>query len=218
MTEPLISPVALFSFEVPCLYHAPLWSARGAMELPETHRMLSFGELAGAPLFGDLRVGWCETGLSISLRVTGKKQLPWCRASRLEDSDGLWLFVDTRNTQSIHRASRFCHHFAFLPHGTGPKMDQPIAELVAINRAKEGPKPIPKGMLQVRSEKRVDGYLMRAAIPASAMTGFDTTEHTKLGFSYAIVDRELGWQTFSVGSELPFTNDPSLWGTLQLET
>jgi hypothetical protein len=30
------------------------------------------------------------------------------------------------------------------------------------------------------------------------------------------MDRELGWQTFTVGRELPFAEDPSLWGTLDL--
>jgi len=31
-----------------------------------------------------------------------------------------------------------------------------------------------------------------------------------------VVDRELGWQTFSVGPEFPFVEDPSLWGSLEL--
>jgi hypothetical protein len=26
----------------------------------------------------------------------------------------------------------------------------------------------------------------------------------------------LGWQTFSVGNEFPFQEDPSVWGTLEL--
>ena len=32
----------------------------------------------------------------------------------------------------------------------------------------------------------------------------------------AVVDRELGEQTFSCPSELPYREDPSLWGTLEL--
>jgi hypothetical protein len=31
-----------------------------------------------------------------------------------------------------------------------------------------------------------------------------------------VTDRELGCQTFTVGQEFPFDEDPSLWGTLQL--
>ena len=38
----------------------------------------------------------------------------------------------------------------------------------------------------------------------------------RLGFTYFVFDRELGQQYFSVGSEIPFASDPSLWGTLQL--
>ena len=48
------------------------------------------------------------------------------------------------------------------------------------------------------------------------MTGFEPQEHPRLGFNYAIVDRELGLQTFSVGHPLPYDEDPSLWATLEL--
>ncbi len=29
---------------------------------------------------------------------------------------------------------------------------------------------------------------------------------------YAVIDRELGWQTLSLGPEFPVMDDPSLWG------
>jgi hypothetical protein len=41
-------------------------------------------------------------------------------------------------------------------------------------------------------------------------------EHPRIGFYFAVMDRELGWQTFSLGPEFPFTADPSLWGTMEL--
>jgi hypothetical protein len=31
-----------------------------------------------------------------------------------------------------------------------------------------------------------------------------------------VVDRELGWQTLTMGSEFPIDEDPSLWGSLEL--
>jgi hypothetical protein len=55
-----------------------------------------------------------------------------------------------------------------------------------------------------------------AVLPAQAITGYDSTEHKRLGFFYAVIDRELGWQTLALGPELPITEDPSLWGTLEL--
>ena len=41
-------------------------------------------------------------------------------------------------------------------------------------------------------------------------------EQPAIGFTYCVIDRELGTQTFTVGRELPFDEDPSLWGTLDL--
>ncbi len=126
------------------------------------------------------------------------------------------MFIDTRNTQNIHRAGRFCHRFAFLPIGAGRKLDEPAAVLLAINRAKESPREIESGALKVRCQRLSDGYALEGFIPAAALTGYSPAEQPALGFSYAVIDRELGWQTFSVGPELPFVEDPSLWATLEL--
>jgi hypothetical protein len=178
--------------------------------------MASFGELDGRPVFADLRMAWNEKGLALDLRVAGKKQPPWCRESRLEDSDGLQIWIDTRDAHNIHRASRFCHYFALLPAGSGAGFSQPTAALVPIHRARENPRPVESGQIQVRSQRRKGGYVLQAFLPAEALTGYDPEEQPRIGFSYAVIDRELGWQTFSIGPEFPFQEDPSLWGTLEL--
>ena len=215
MNEPLLAPTFLFRFSVPCQQQSTLWKRKG-LALPASCRVPSFGELEGRPLFADLRAAWNADGLGFTVRVHGKRQSVWCRESRLEDSDGLHLWIDTRNTHNIHRASRFCHRFAFLPQGGGRGSQQPVAKMLTIHRAREHPKPIDERLLRVHREERVDGYLLNALIPAQVLTGFDPTEHPRLGFTYAITDRELGWQTFLVGPEFPFAEDPSLWGTLEL--
>lgn len=216
MSEALLAPTFLFRFSTPCRYRKKLWAESG-IKLSEEYVLPSFGELEGKPLFADLRAAWSEAGLAFVLKVVGKKQAPWCRSSRIDDSDGLQVWIDTRDAHNIHRASRFCHRFVFLPAGGGQRLDQAVAELVPINRAKESPKPVPAGTLRVLGAKRHDGYLLHAFIPASTLTGYDPNESQRVGFSYAVVDRELGWQTFSVGPEFPFVEDPSLWGTLELE-
>jgi len=215
MPDNLMSPTFLFRFAVPCQYRRVVWDDGGA-GLEPRFRLPSFGELEGKALFADVRAAWNHTGLSLSVRVAGKKQLPWCRGERAEDSDGLHLWLDTRDTHNIHRASRYCHRFAFLPLGAGAGSRQPAALWRPINRAKDDPKPVAASMLQVRSQLQSDGYTLDAHVPARALTGFDPAEYPRLGFFYAILDRELGWQTFSVGPEFPFAEDPSLWGTLEL--
>ena len=215
MSDLLLAPTFLFRYCIPCLHYNKPWDGK-KLSLGEAYRMPSFGELEGRAMFADLRMGWSPAGLTLSLRVSGKIQAPWCRDTRIDDSDCLQLFIDTRDTHSIHRASRFCHRFLFLPSGAGRRLDQPLATLLPIMRSRELPKPIPADLLKVRSEKRIDGYLLEAFIAAAAMTGFDSGEHSRLGFNYAVVDRELGWQTLSIGPEFPITEDPSLWGTLEL--
>jgi hypothetical protein len=215
MTDALITPTMLFRFAAPCHYTQQRWSASG-LKLAEKHRLPCFAELSGSKTFADVRLGWNEAGIALNVIVKGKQQPPWCRDSRIDDSDGVQLWIDTRNTQNIHRAGRFCHRFAFLPIGSGRKLDDPVAVLLAINRAKESPREIEPGELKVRCQRLADGYQLEGFIPAAALTGYSPADQPALGFSYAVIDRELGWQGFSVGPELPVAEDPSLWGTLDL--
>lgn len=207
----------LFHFRVPCRGTDKTWSEQEGLVLTPKFTIPSFQtELGNIPPFADLRIAWSDEGIIFNLQVRRKNQSPWCRESRLEDSDGLRLWIDTRDTHTVHRAGRFCHQFVFLPQGEGAQLQHPVAELLNINRAKDNPKQPNRGTIRVRSEKRVDGYMMQGFMPATAITGYDPSEHPRLGFCYAIMDRELGWQTFSLGSEYPFQTDPSLWGTLEL--
>jgi len=164
----------------------------------------------------DVRAAWSEAGLAFTVLVQGKKQSPWCRTGRPEDSDGFQVWIDTRDVHNVHRASRFCHRFSFMPSGGGNRLDQPVAQWLPINRARGQPQAIEPGGLKVHSRERTDGYVLDAFIAADALTGFDPAEHPRLGFTYAVLDRELGEQTFSVGSPMPYQEDPSLWATLEL--
>ena len=215
MTEPLLAPSFLFRFSVPCRRLKTPWTAKG-IDLDTAYGIPSFGELEGRPLFAELRMGWDPAGLAFCLRVVGKSQTAWCRESRIEDSDGLRLWIDTRDTHNIHRASRFCHQFAFLPAGGGNLQKAPVARRLTIHRARENPKPTGDGLLRCVSESFHDGYELRGWIAADAMTGYDPNEHPRLGFCYAVIDRQFGWQTFSLGPDFPIEEDPSLWGTLEL--
>lgn len=215
MSNALLPSRFLFRFAVPLFSRSPLWAPKGPT-LAERYRLLSFSELEGGATWADVRSAWSNDGLAFSVHVRGKRQPMWCRASRPEDSDGFQLWIDTRDVHNVHRAGRFCHSFLFLPAGGGTRQEDPMSLLVPINRAREQPRPVRAGLLQARCQKRTDGYTLDVFIAAEALTGFDPQEHPRLGFTYAVIDRELGQQTFSVGSPLPFQEDPSLWATLEL--
>jgi hypothetical protein len=215
MPDSLLPARFLFRFAVPCRFHASPWGAQGA-ELGPEHRLPSLGELEGRRDFADVRVAWNDSQIVLSATVTGKKHQPWCRANRLEDSDSLQVWIDTRDTHNIHRASRFCHRLVFLPFGGGRNFDQALADQLLVDRARENANPMRPGQLQARSRKLADGWTLSAQIPAAALTGFHAADHPRLGFAYYLFDRELGEQTFSTPTEFPFASDPSLWGTLEL--
>ena len=215
MSESLLPKRFLFRFSAPCRYRDPLWTDQGA-RLDEQCRLAGLAELEDRPIWADLRAAWSEAGLALSVDVRGKRQPLWCRATKPEDSDGVQVWIDTRDVHNVHRAGRFCHRFIFLPRGDGARLDQPAVQWLPINRAREHPRAIRPGEIRIRSETRADGYLLEACVPAEALTGFDPQEHPRLGFTYAVIDRELGQQTFGVGSPMPYQEDPSLWATLEL--
>jgi hypothetical protein len=215
MSTPLVSPRFLFRFAAACRQ----CTARSNKEWPALgaeHRLPDLMALDGQRNYAEVRAGWNEAGLWFAVEVMGKRQEPWCRATRLDESDGLWLWIDTRDTHNVHRASRFCHQFVFVPFGGGAKQNQPMATMLAIRRARENPKPLAEGTLKARSEALAGGYRLEAHVPAGALTGFDPVEQPRLGFTYAVRDSELGIQSYSCDIELPYDEDPSLWATLEL--
>ena len=152
------------------LHKAPLWTPQGA-ELDERYRLANLARMEGNGAGADVRDAWSEAGLAFAVRVEGKRQAPWCREAQPEDSDGLQVWIDTRDVHNVHRAGRFCHRFMFMPTGGGQRLDEPVAVWLPINRAREQPRPIAAGKVQLRSEKRPHGYVLEAFVPADCLTG-----------------------------------------------
>jgi hypothetical protein len=219
-SETLIAPRFLFRFAVPVARHDPIWEPSG-VKLDESYRLLNLAELDSDSVdqertFADVRMAWAPGGLQFNVRVDGKKQPVWCRDSRLDESDGLQVWVDTRATLNIHRASRYCHRYAFSPAGSGRGQAEPVADQLLINRARENARPIRPRELQVASKVTKQGYWLSAFVPAAALGGYDPLQNRQLGFTYAVFDRELGIQTFSNGPAFPFDEDPTCWAQVDL--
>src|SRR5262249_28427022 len=107
----------LFRLAYPCSHVAaiPREDDDRLLELPESCRIDNFAALAGRKNFADVRLGWNELGLGVQVQVGGKEQLPQGDAARPRGSDGLTLWIDTRDARTSHRATRYCHQFHFLP-------------------------------------------------------------------------------------------------------
>jgi len=216
----LISPRFLFRFSVDVHRCDRPWPLRGVKFtgplLDESYRLIEPGQLDGDRVFADVRMAWSPEGLAWTVRVAGKRQQLWCRESRPTESDGLQVWIDTRATGGVHRASRFCHRFAFLPCGGGRGGADPVAEQLLIHRARENAQPVRPRELQTRAAISSKGYELAAFVPATALAGFDPENQHRLGFTMAVLDRERGLQTFAVGAEFPYEEDPSCWAEVEL--
>lgn len=189
---------------------------RKLLNLPQDCALPDLGELEDRLRFGEIRVAWNEHGLGIQAHVTGKSTPLSCDARHPVESDGLQVWIDTRNMQSVHRASRFCHHFCLLASGAGEGDKQPAAVQLPIARARENAPVSEPDDVPVAARRSKDGYTLEAWLPAAVLHGFDTEANPRLGFFYCLRDAELGEQFLTVGREFPFAYDPSLWVTLEL--
>jgi len=204
-----------FRFQIPCRYRADLWP-KTSHDWDSQFKLPALDALEDRPGGAEVAACWSEEGLAFQVLRRGKKKPPWCRDSRIAESDGLHVWLDTRPTADVHRATRYCHHFVFLPAGGGKRLDQPVAGQLKVARAKEDAVDIDLKFLAVRSESFSDGYRLDALIKSSALQGFAPKDQPRLGFTFLVIDAECGETSFCLGSELPFAEDPSLWSVLEL--
>lgn len=215
---PLIPHRFLFRVAYPCRYvkEMPREEDDRLLDLPEECRLDNFAGLDDCVNFADVRLAWNEQGLGVQVEVRGKEQAVQGDASRPRGSDGLTLWLDTRDARTSHRASRYCHQFYFLPAGGGPDRDEPVCGQLKINRALQDAPFCSADGIPFQAEKTKDGYLLEVFLPAAVLHGFDPEQNRRLGVYYSIRDAEKGEQVLSVGADFPYWEDPSLWSVLEL--
>ncbi|GIW99800.1 MAG: hypothetical protein KatS3mg111_3133 [Pirellulaceae bacterium] len=175
-------------------------------------------ELAGQPKFAQVRLAVGANAFFFQVDVQGKRQLPWCRESRPEDSDGLHVWINTRFSADLQRANQFCHRFAFCPLGKGRKADRPFATWGVIPRATDHPPPPPDDLFAVRARLVEGRYRVVAAIHTDVLYGLDTADFPEIGLYYGVQDRELGWQALATSPGFPIEEVPALWARWRLLT
>jgi hypothetical protein len=104
-----------------------------------------------------------------------------------------------------------------LPTGGDGKKNASISTMLKINRSREDSPTMNRFPVEVKSSTNKTGYKLSCLIPDKAMHGWKTDEQRNIGFNFALVDSEFGWQTLAIGPEMPMSEDPSLWQTLTLQ-
>lgn len=212
----VVPPTFLFRYSFAASYVAAI-PRRGKklLDLPAGCAVPNLDPTDDGAFIGDVSLAWNEQGFGVAVTVRGKKKPIVSVPNQPTESDGLQVWIDTRDTQTIHRASRFCHHFCLQP-SAGDNSD-PIVEQLPIARARDEAPANEIEQIQLACQTRKDGYTLEAWFPADVLHGFDVEASPRLGFYYVLRDSELGEQFLTVGREFPFAHDPSLWSTVELK-
>jgi hypothetical protein len=215
---PLLPSAFLLRVAYPCLHVKEMPRERGEelLDLPPECRIESLGTMDGMKNFADVRLAWNEFGIGVRVAVSGKKDVPQGDIKQPRASDGFTLWLDTRDSRSSHRASRYCHQFHLLPVGGGSDLDEPVFVQTKINRALHDAPLVTESAVRFRGSVIRGGYIVEAFLPAAALNGYDPEQNRRLGVCYAIRDRELGEMTLGLDADFPFAEDPSLWSVLEL--
>lgn len=220
--SPLIPQAFWFRMAMRCprIDALPLPESRGRLlNLPEECVLPAFGRLEGRNPWAEVRAAWNMKGLAVSVDLTGKTGPFQYDDSQPDASDSVQLWVDTRDTRDVHRATKYCHRFAArLRPGRGENALEVYASQENIARALAEP---PRARLdairtfaEVKTKPR--GWLLEIFLKAEALNGFDPETNRRLGFMLQVTDPVRGDQFLGVGREFPVAEDPSLWTTLEL--
>ncbi|GJM26680.1 MAG: hypothetical protein DHS20C16_30950 [Phycisphaerae bacterium] len=173
-------------------------------------------EMDGQEPFAKVYACWNDEGIAFACKVQCPDKKFRCDPASFWKGDNLRICTDMRDTRDIHRATRYCQQFFVLPTGGGKMRSEAIGGSSPIHRAKENASPIKAGMIPVAANITKRGYSIEAILPASLLSGFDPAEHPRIGFYYMLEDLALGQQYLTVGDDLYWHVDPSMWATAVL--
>lgn len=216
---PVVPTSFLFRYTFPIPRIDALPRARSPLlKLPESSIVPFPSQLDGGPGFAELRMAWNRDGIAASVVVSGKAAEPAGDPESVDSGDALLLWIDTRDTQTIHRASRFCHLFALSPTGAGEKGREPFARQLPVSRAREDAPLVDVDSILLEAEIAGQRYRLDVWFPADTLYGYDPEAQPRLGFYALVQDLELGRQSLTVGEDFPYSSDPSLWASLDLKS
>jgi len=189
------------------------WKLNGEYAIPE------FGSLSGGKRFADAFVAWSEEGIFFQSRVripsakgadaTGGTSAGNAASKTLHCS----LYIDTRWSPGVHRATSFCHRFDFIL--SRPTQSQPElrghGELAPIQRARAAPADVHPTDIFVATSYKPDGYEIRAFLRGNSLTGYSPLEFPDIGIFYTINDTLVGTQIIARTLQSSFFEDPSVW-------
>jgi hypothetical protein len=187
------------------------------LDLPTTCAIPDLAALDGRESWAHVRIGWNPEGLGIAVEADGLGG-GLKSASRPEGFAAVSLWIDTRDTRNVARATRYCHHFQarLAPSRDGKSLNAEVEQRPIPRAVADAPIASPS-LLRRRVELRKKGWRFEIFLPAKALHGFDPDVSRRLGFAYHVSDFAREDQFLGVGRDFPLGENPGLWSTLELK-
>jgi hypothetical protein len=219
MSTTLLPQAFWFRLAVPCprIEGIPRRAAKsGLLDLPPSCRLPDLSTLdQGQTSWAKVGIAWNPNGIGISVRANAAK-VDRLIASQTAGLAHVHIWIDTRDTRNVSRATRFCHRFgARVTLGRGKSLEVEVAQRPIARAIADAPMSRPDVFSAVAERSR-DGWSLDWFIPAEALHGFDPETNRRLGFAYQISDYQRDDQFLAAGREFPVGENPSLWSTLEL--
>lgn len=205
---PALAPWQFFSFELSMPYAK--WDATSSYlqkrcKLPDTSPFLC------CDVFASVALAWNEEGILID--VAFNKPFEEALYPKFSEGDAVEIFIDTRDRKSAGFATRFCHHFLFLP---APCQGISAQELTRFRTEETHPLCDP-GLLKSETTFHKKGYAMRLAIPSECLHGFDPAAFDRMGFTYRLHRLKGAPQYFSADtSHFSLEQHPKFWASFNI--
>ncbi len=206
-----ITPVNFFQFRLECPFIETSLEKLPAKKLSK-YLLPDLSGLCQEYRFAELAMGWKVEGIEILASISQPvRKVVYPEISR---GDSLELFFDTRDIKTSGYATRFCHHFFFLPE---PVEGISAGEITRF-RTEDSHELCDGTLLKVKSEVKKSGYALHIFIPSACLFGYDPEQFDRMGFAYRINRAEGPPQHLCVSSvDFSIEQQPSLWSSILLK-
>ena len=132
--------------------------------------------------FASLKAAWNEDGFAFSALISGKSQPVAGSGKSLSTSDHILIWLDTRPTGNVHRATEYCQHYAIVPEDDDADGEATVQILPIAQQRQSRLEPNTK-LMKTRVHQKRAGYEAELWIPGSQIYGFrEIAETGRIGF------------------------------------
>lgn len=180
------------------------------------HRLPLFGPLDGETPYASFYAGWSQSGLAFGLDHARWSGAFHSDSGRPAGSDGLRVYIDTRDRKDVHRGTRFCLGLFIRPEFRAPADPVATVSMIKLPRARQDPPTINTQRIDVAVRTRKQAWQMAVHLPAEVLPGYDPAQFASIGLQLVLQDRVRGRLHLGPGEDLDYASNPSTWVSCRL--